>query len=271
MDVSKILQPGIDIGGFILMEPTTVITDFLISALCFWFWYKLKPHRDKDSVRFASYFFFFLGWAATIGAIFGHGLIHYVVEPGTAMTYYKDGAFIPVPDHYTSQFWHAKYWRLPGWITSMFAVAFMERSAISHANRYISEKLGRGFLIMNVIEMIILLTITCITIHFKFVEIHSAYGFLVVVLFFHIYNYIKSYQEVQKQNPNLGRDKGSFLMLVNTGILLMTAFIYNYPVILHEFFNHRDLGHMFMCLSCYCVYLATINLGNHGDIKWKMS
>lgn len=221
-DVSKIIQPGIDIFGFHIMEPVTVVTDFLVAIVCFYAWYKIRKIENISKPQhYAGVFMIMMGIAATLGGIFGHGLIH-IVHP---------------------------YWKIPGWYFSMFSIAFIERSAIAQASLVMPKKIGTFFLRLNVIELLVLCFITLWTIKFMFVEIHSAYGFLIVVLLFHSYNYVKT------------KDKGSKLMLLNTILLLVAVAIYNIPIIFHTFFNHRDLAHIVMALSIYLIYRATLKLG----------
>jgi len=223
--VADVIQPGIEIFGFILMEPMTVITDLLVSVVCFWAWFKLKGQTPNNATKFGRSFFFFLGWAAALGAIFGHGLIH--LNKPYPWTYYL---------------------RLVGWLTSMLSVGFMERSAISHAANLVKPNVKKFFLGLNVAEMVLLTIITIATVKFIYVEVHSAYGFLFIILGFHLYNYRKS------------KNKGSKLMLLNTVVLLITFFIYNTPIIPHVWFNHRDLAHIFMAISSYIMYLAVLNM-----------
>jgi len=217
--VSEIIQPGIDIFGFHLMEPVTVITDLLVAGVCFYAWHQIKKINQKTQAQlYTQIFMLLMGTAATFGAIFGHGLIH-IVHP---------------------------LCKIPGWYFSMFSIAFIERAAIAQASLTMPKKVTNFFLKLNIVELIALCIITIITIDFKYVEIHSAYGFLVVVLLFHAYNFRKT------------KNRGSRLMLLNTILLLIAVFIFNYPVVLHTFFNHRDLAHIFMACSVYLIYRATL-------------
>lgn len=228
VDVSSIIQPAIEIFGFTISEPTTFITDLFVAMVCFYAYWRLNKEgkkNDNNVFLYTKIFFLFLGSAAVWGGAMGHGFIHIF----------------------------SQVWKLPGWFMSMIAVGFLERASISHANRLISPKLGRFFLVLNAVELITLFIITGYTMHFKFVELHSAYGFLIVIFSFHLYTYIKT------------KDRGSWWMLINTLVLLVVVFIFNYPIIIHEFFNHRDLAHMFMCLSCYLIMVAALNLGKTSD------
>ena len=54
VDVTKIVQPGIEIFGVLLMEPVTVITNLLISGMCF---YAFLVHAKRELQK--QYFSFF--------------------------------------------------------------------------------------------------------------------------------------------------------------------------------------------------------------------
>ncbi|MBV6645953.1 MAG: hypothetical protein KI790_10915 [Cyclobacteriaceae bacterium] len=224
MDVTKIVQPGIDIFGITLMEPVTVVTNLMISGVCFYAFAKLNKQDDGNRVLFyMKYYFLTMGIASTWGGFIGHGFLYLLDES----------------------------WKLVGWVISMISVALLERSAISHANRFINPKLGKAFLIINIIELLILMSFTISTMHFKYVEFHSAYGFIIVVTSFHLFTYVKT------------KDKGSLFMIYNTVVLLGAVATFNLPIILHTFFNHRDLAHILMVIASYLIYLGAINLHKH--------
>ncbi|MEM9325820.1 MAG: hypothetical protein AAGA85_09195 [Bacteroidota bacterium] len=226
VDVTKIVQPGIEIFGILLMEPVTVITNLMISVMCFYaFWRMGKDQVMGSTLTYLKYYFLFMGLATTWGGFIGHGFL-YLLDPR---------------------------WKLVGWIISMIAVGLIERSAISYANRLVSERLGKFFLIANVIELVILMVLVISTVHFKFVEIHSAYGFIIVVCGFHLFVYLKT------------RDLGSLQMMWATISLLIAVYIFNKPVILHTFFNHRDLAHLFMLLGAWFQYQSYLKLGQRAS------
>lgn len=60
----------ITISGIAVHEPMTVFTDFIIAALAFTFYLRLKKSNDQTTVHW-SYFFLFLGLATFTGA-FSH-------------------------------------------------------------------------------------------------------------------------------------------------------------------------------------------------------
>ncbi len=221
VDVTKIVQPGIEIFGILLMEPVTVITNLMISVMCFYAYWKMsKDQVIGATLVYLKNYFLFMGMATTWGGFIGHGFL-YALDPR---------------------------WKLVGWIISMIAVGLIERSSISYANRLVSPALGKFFLIANVVELVILMSLVIYSVHFKYVEIHSAYGFIVVVCGFHLFVFLKT------------KDLGSLQMMWATISLLIAVYIFNKPVILHTFFNHRDLAHLFMLLGSWFQYRSYVKL-----------
>ena len=227
-DPTKILQPYVYFDGVALMEPTTTVTDLLITVACFVAaWRLTKGPQHGKATTFLWWFFVITGIATACGGILGHGWAWY---------------FGPQA-------------RFIGFSIGMFGVAAIERSSITWANQFIeNKKLGQFFLVLNLVEITFMLIYCAITLHFKWVEFHSVYGFLVVVLGFHGYTYWKT------------RDQGSKFFLWNTLNLLLVAYVFNAPLIIDEWFNHRDLAHVLMCVSMYILLLGGLNLGKRpGD------
>ena len=219
VDPTTIIQPSIFIGGLEIGEPVTTITDLMISAVSFYCWWKLRNSSRKGlKYKFFEIFFFLTGFGTFCGGILGHGFLY----------------------------WFGPKWKLIGFYTGMIAVAAIERASILHAKPLIKPWLGRLFLVLNMLELIFMMVYTAITLHFRFVEYHIAYGFLVVALFFNLYVYF------------ITKDPGSKIIIFNSFLLIITVFIFNHPIILHTWFNHRDLAHIFMALSMWVLLQACL-------------
>ncbi|MCU0369089.1 MAG: hypothetical protein MUF39_09695, partial [Cyclobacteriaceae bacterium] len=99
-------QPSISIYNIRIDEPINTLTDLIVSAVCFYAFFRLKKSglTGRTQLYFRMYFLL-LGIATLFGGIIGHGFL------------------------YVFSF----AWKLPGWIVSMLSVAFIERSSIEHA------------------------------------------------------------------------------------------------------------------------------------------
>lgn len=139
-------------------------------------------------------------------------------------------------------------WKLPGWIMSMLSVAMIERSSIERVKPLIDPQIAVFFLGLNIVELLTVVTITMSTLNFKWVEFHSGYGLLGVVLPFHAYTWYKT------------RDKGSFVIIIAVLVSSCAALIFMNKISLHEWFNYLDISHILMAIGAYVFYRGALLL-----------
>ncbi len=221
LELSVLSQPSISIFGIRVDEPVNTLTDLLVSAICLFAYYQSgkKKLSGKTQIYFRRYFLL-LGLATFYGGIIGHGFLY---------------AF-------------SFAWKLPGWIISMLSVAFIERSAIEYARPHIDTRIGKLFLALNIIELLTIMTTSIYTLNFKWVEFHSGYGLLAVVLPFHGYTYLKT------------RDKGSLIIMAAVMIACMAAIIFTFHISLHTLFNHIDISHVLLAIAVFVFFKGAIQL-----------
>lgn len=216
-------QPSTELWGIRIDEPVTTATDILVSVVCFFAFYRLArmklPGRTHQYFR---YYFLLMSIATFIGGVIGHGFLYALSFP----------------------------WKLPGWIVSMLSVALIERSAIEHAKPLIDPRAAKFFMILNVIELFTVMTVTVSTLNFKWVEFHSGYGLLGVVLPFHCYTWYRT------------RDKGSFVVTLAVLVASCAALIFMNKISLHTWFNYLDISHVVMAIGAYVFYRGAILLNS---------
>ncbi len=226
-------QTTIDILGVRIDEPITTITDLIVSAVCFYAFYQLNKIKLKNNVHWnLKYYFLTMGLATLIGGVIGHGFL------------------------YLFSF----AWKLPGWLTSMFSIALLERASILFAKPLVKPKIGNFFAWMNLIELTTFIVITFSTLNFFFVEVHSAYGLLIIVTSFNTVAFLKTKTEASK------------LFLIAVGISAFSALIFINEWGISKWFNHFDISHILMSCSAFVFYkgsLKMINdpLANEGIVK----
>ncbi len=210
-------QPSIYPFGIRIDEPMTTFTDVIVAIVCFYAFYQLNKRKFTGrSQMFFRYYFLLMGIATFLGGVIGHGFL-YALSFG---------------------------WKLPGWIISMISVALIERSAISHAGSLIKPPIRKFFLIFNLLELVTIITITMITLDFKWVQFHSGYGLLAIVSTFHLYTYFRT------------GDKGSLYMLSGVGVTCIASYIYINKISLHTWFNYLDISHILLAIAAYSLYLG---------------
>ncbi len=208
-------QPSIEILGILINEPVTTLTDLVVSAVCFYAFFKLSKISKKIPLhQYLKYYFLSMGLATAIGGLIGHGFF------------------------YLFSF----YWKLPGWWTSMVAINLIERAVIEYARAYIRPKTARFFAILNIIELITFMVLTFSTLDFLFVEIHTTYGLLLFVASFSTYIYIKT------------KSKGSKFFLIAVLFAAISALFFMNEWSAHMWFNYLDISHTLMAISAFLFY-----------------
>lgn len=221
MDVTTIPQPDLYILGLRIQEFTTMLTDIVVAAVCFYAWWRLKqPKRPGKTQLYLRLYFLTMAFATFLAGIVGHGFLYVFGEES----------------------------RLIGWYISMISIMLIERASIEHCRPLMLPFVGKFFLILNLLELVTLLVLTTVFLHFRFVEIHGVYGMLGIVFSFQLYSFIKT------------RNQGSKYMLLAVGVLVLAIVVFNYPIIPHVWFNHRDLAHILMAIASFVFLKGAQNL-----------
>ncbi len=208
-------QPSIELLGIRIDEPITTITDLVVSAVCFYAFFKLNKISKKIPLhQYLKYYFLSMGMATAIGGLIGHGFF------------------------YLFSF----YWKLPGWWTSMVAINLIERAVIEYARKYIKPQMARFFAVLNIVELITFMVLTFSTLNFLFVEIHTTYGLLLFVATFSGFIYSKT------------KSRGSKLFLIAVLFAAISALFFMNEWSAHMWFNYLDISHSLMAISAFLFY-----------------
>lgn len=217
----EFVKTSVDFFGLQIMEPVTVATDLLVSAVCIYAFIKIRTTKSSlPSLQLLKYYFLLLAISTAYGGIIGHGLQH-LLSFG---------------------------WKVPGWFISMISIALIERASILHAQPILRPGLGRFFAILNIIELVSLISVVAITLDFFFVEAHAAYGLLLIVSSFELFIYLKT------------KNEGSKTLLIAVAISALAATVHLSRFTIHVWFNHLDLSHVLMAVAAYVFYLGAIKI-----------
>lgn len=202
---------------FTLYEPVTVLTDLLVTAVCWRAAWLLRKQKPSSLRQLFEAYFWMMGLATAYGGIIGHG---FIVQLGFS-------------------------WKVPGWLISMLAVALLERAAIFHAGSELPQRWAKALAWLNVAELISLSAIVLTTLNFFFVEAHAAYGLLGVV------GSLEAWLWYRHRSP------GSLPLLQAVGIAALAAGVHLFEISLHTWFNHLDLSHCLMAWAAWQFYRGT--------------
>ncbi len=219
------------ISGIKINEPFATFTDLLVTIVCLWAFFKLKQQKRNDlAFKYFNFFFLTMAIATFFGGILGHAFIN---EINFA-------------------------WKLPGWLTSMFSVSLLERASIKHAKKYLHPKIAKIYEYTNIIELLTIATITFSTLDFFWVEIHSGFGLLVVILPVQLYTWLKT------------KNKGSLLFLSGVAISLISAFFFMNKLSLNNVINYLAISHFFMAIGSFVFYKAAKKVVSDDFFKRKL-
>lgn len=236
-------QPSIYPFGIRIDEPITTLTDLMVSFVCFYAFYKLNKIQVNNKVHFyLRYYFLSMGIATAIGGLIGHSFLYLFDTQWQSPEKFVNFMGKIFGEKLMNDV--ANPWKLPGWLTSMFSIALVERASIEYARPLINKKVGAIFAWINIIELLIFVTITFLTLNFFFVEVHSAYGLLIVVTGFNLVVFIKT------------RKKGSKLFLIAVGFSAVGALFFMNEWGFSPWFNHFDISHIFMTCSAIFFYIG---------------
>ena len=214
----------ISIWGLRIDEPIVTLTDLMVSAVCFVSAYKL--HQSGKTGRTFLYFkiyFFSMGVATLLGGIIGHAFLY---------------AF-------------SFYWKLPGWITSMISIMFVERAAIEHTRIWLKPGIIKVLGVINIIEFLTFLTLTIVTLDFFFVEFHSGYGLMFVVLSLEGFLFLKTRNEAGKY------------ILAGIAFAAVAALFFMTKTSPHRWFDYLCVSHVLMAIAAWLFYLGSIRIDMH--------
>ena len=208
-------QPSIELFGLVFHTPVTALTDVIVAIICFEAYRRLSRPPSKGEVhQLFRYYFLTMSLATFLGGVVGHALMHY----------------LPF------------FMKLPGWITSMFSVALLERALIQYARKYLNKSVGVFFSALNIVELLTFMILSFVTLNFQYVLIHAAYGIAIVVGGFGTFIYLRE------------RSTGSRQMLLGVGACIVGATFFQFQIGWSKWFNHVDISHVFMMLASVLFY-----------------
>ena len=209
------------IAGLRIDEPIVTLTDLLVSFLCLYFFYKIQKSgkKEKAFIYFKIYFLN-MGIATLLGGLIGHAFL------------------------YNFSF----YWKLPGWIMSMISIMFVERAAIEHTRIWLSESMIKIFRVINILEFLIFLTLTILTLNFFFVEFHSGYGLMFVVFSLEGFLFLKT------------KNTASKYIIIGVGFAAIAALFFMNKISPHQWFNYLSISHILMAIAATFFYVGTTKI-----------
>lgn len=205
-------QPDVVLMGLRLGEPVIALTSLLVSLVCFYAWYRLgKIGQTEDALRLSRIFFLLTGFSTLIGGLVGHAFLY------------------AVPFEF----------KLPGWMLGMIAVSALEQASVVRARAILGARMTKFLLYLNITELTLALWFVSTSLWFPVVEIHSAFGFLLVVAPLEALLWLKV------------RVPGSRDILWGILLLIAAVMAHILKISFGVWFSFFDVAHLFMCAAMW--------------------
>ncbi len=237
------VQPSISPFGIRIDEPVTVLTDVIVGIVCIYAYYRLK----RQSADFSGFnqirrFFLFIGISTILGGVFGHGFLYYFDQAWQHPAWIESivsssSILIPFEPHYI--------FKLPGWLTGVYAVYLFQQGMVEWFAEKISVKTTTFLQRLNVIEALLATVFILLTFNFLYVVLHILYGLLLIVFTLNLYAYLKF------------RSRGSLLMVIAVLIMVVSGVVHATKFGLGIWFTHHDVNHTLIAFSIFLFLLGT--------------
>ncbi|MBK6732114.1 MAG: hypothetical protein IPG60_14565 [Bacteroidetes bacterium] len=220
---------SISLGNLIITEPMTSLTDVFLSVIAFILFSKVKKNCTKG--------FFFNSWA----------LFFLFMGISTSI-----GTFA----HGFNEEWGSKVhnilWMLMNISVSM-AVFFSMQATIIFIG---AEKFwNRLFLIINIVILIGFVIATLAWNKFEILKIHTGIG-VALIFTTHVIATIKNHF-------------GSGWIVAAFSLSLLTLLIHSYQISVSEWFNFKDISHVFMMMSLVLIYIGVYRMSRNTDLSFR--
>jgi hypothetical protein len=213
-------QPDIIVNGLRIGEPVIALTGLLVALICFYAWQRLgRIESPSEPLKLSRLFFLFTGLSTFIGGLVGHAFLY------------------ALPFEY----------KLPGWISGMIAVSALEQAAIVQAQWILGQRMVKMLSWINIVELTLALWLISSSLWFPVVEIHSAFGFLLIVAPLQWLIWRKS------------GAKGSTDILLGILLLIGAVVAHIFKISMGPWFSFFDFAHLFMGAAMWKIMTGAEN------------
>lgn len=207
-------NPSVELFGLRIDEPVTTFTDLLIAIVGIVAYKNTASDNNDRSLSLYRLFFLFTGISTLVAAFLGHAFA------------YKFG-------------FEAKF---AGWILGALGVAFAQFAVIFNTREIFSAKSFLVLILLNTIEIIAITVLVFVLKSFVIIEIHSAFGLVVMVTVLESINYYHTKSKLSKN------------MIYGVVLAIVAVICHIAKLAVSNWFNHLDISHLFMAAGLYVMY-----------------
>lgn len=207
-------NPSVDVLGLRIDEPVTSITDILVAIVGFMAYFKTESNDNQRSLSLYRLFFLFTAISTLIAAFLGHAFAYYFGFNA----------------------------RMIGWVFGALGVAFAQFAVIYNTREIFNSSTFKALVILNTIEVTAVAVLIFIFKSFVVIEVHSAFGLILMVTVLEAINYYRTRSQLSKN------------MIYGVALAIAAVICHISKLAFSNWLNHLDISHLFMAASLYVMY-----------------
>lgn len=207
-------NPSVELFGLRIDEPVTTFTDLLVAVVGIAAYLNTASNNNDRSLSLYRLFFLFTGISTLLAAFLGHAFA------------YKFG-------------FEAKF---AGWVIGALGVAFAQFAVIFNTREIFSANYFKTLIIINTIEIIAVTILVFVLKSFVIIEIHSAFGLVIMVTILEAINYYHTKSKLSKN------------MIYGVMLAIAAVVCHIGKLAVSNWFNHLDISHLLMAAGLYVMY-----------------
>ena len=218
------------------MEPTTALTDFIITAVCIAAYVKLRRTSKLHGGYMPHYPYFFLtmGLCTFFAALMSHAFAYYFVEP---LLVKSQIALLPWADKFA---YHIH--DMPNWLFNITSASLFELALVDRAADLAPDISRRRWLVVITAESILVLALLIFYIDYNVAAAHIALTLYAVLVPLQLL--VRKHQFIDEQK----------LLLIGAGVMLFSGPVMATKFQFSPWFNHNDISHVLIAASMFIFY-----------------
>lgn len=246
------------LGNISILEPTTAITDLIITVVCIIAFVKLKRISKANYNYLAKYPYFFLtmGLCTFFAALMTHAF------PYTMVTLLNKQQLTALP--WNSLFVYHLH-DLPNWVLNVVSASLFEWSLVERATDIVPSISRIKWISVITIESVIVVILLLTILSYNVAAIHIVFT-LYAILTPLQFATIKHLKNTGYQTDGFREQK---LLLIGAAIMLISGPVMATKFQLSPWFNHNDISHIIIAISMFIFYKSAVISTQNEIVSFK--
>ncbi|MCF0207049.1 MAG: hypothetical protein HUK15_06430 [Bacteroidales bacterium] len=224
------------IGGIRILEPVTVLTDFIITAVCIYAYFRLRKQAKQNSyMRLYPWFFMFMAISCFCGGLLTHA-IPYIFPENIGV-------------------WN----KMPCWLFNILSTSTFMLCMVERYKALFSDSGRKKLLTAIWCEIAIILCLLFVVKSFLIVEIQIA----IAVLLTCVPMQIAILRKVKYKECTYN--------MIASMVLVITIAVMACKFSISKWFNYNDISHVIITITMFYYYLGAMEMqkefSKNGEIK----